>query len=170
MWTKASQAHSRKSKRLIQESVTRCDSVLTSERNRWEIEHVTRIAWRTKYDRFTTINISKYEHFTRKINRTYSHLVCSLWFPVFMGGFSGNPSWENIRPLRACVYASIMQRFRTVQDVGQLRKGLDLKNKWFNSVTKIWWTLQLVGFSFDKKSANVVTWKDKDYKYISSAW
>ena len=38
------------------------------------------IVWRTKYGRFTTKNISKYEHFTRKINKTYSHLVCPLCF------------------------------------------------------------------------------------------
>ena len=31
-----------------------------------------------KYGRFTTINILKYEHFTRKINKTYSHPVCPL--------------------------------------------------------------------------------------------
>ena len=30
--------------------------------------------------------------------------------------------------------------------------------------------LQLIGFSYDKKSANVVMWKDKEYEYISSAW
>ena len=60
-----------------------CDSVLTYERNRWEFDHVTRIAWGTKYGQFTTINISKYEHFTRKINRIYSHLVCLLWFRAF---------------------------------------------------------------------------------------
>ena len=30
--------------------------------------------------------------------------------------------------------------------------------------------LQLIGFSYDKKSANVVVWKDKEYEYISSAW
>ena len=29
--------------------------------------------------------------------------------------------------------------------------------------------LQLIGFSYDKKSANVVMWKDKEYEYISSA-
>ena len=29
----------------------------------------------TKYGRFTTINISKYEQFTRKINKTHSHPV-----------------------------------------------------------------------------------------------
>ena len=27
--------------------------------------------------------------------------------------------------------------------------------------------LQLIGFSYDKKSANVVMWKDKEYEYIS---
>ena len=36
-----------------------------------------------KYGRLTTLNIPKYEHFTRKINRTYSILVCPLWFLVF---------------------------------------------------------------------------------------
>ena len=30
----------------------------------------------------------------------------------------GNLSWENTRPLRACVYASIRQRFRTVHATG----------------------------------------------------
>ena len=34
---------------------------------------------------------------------------------------------------------------------------------------KIKWKLPLVGFSCDRKSANVVMWKDKEYKYISSA-
>ena len=33
-----------------------------------------------KYGRFTTINISKYEHFTCKINKTYSHPVNPLLF------------------------------------------------------------------------------------------
>ena len=36
-------------------------------------------------------------------------------------------------------------------------------------VIKIRWKIQLVRFSYDKKSANVVTWKDKEYRYISSA-
>ena len=36
-------------------------------------------------------------------------------------------------------------------------------------VIKIRWKIQLIRFSYDKKSANVVTWKDKDYRYISSA-
>ena len=56
------------------------------------------------------------------------------------------------------------------QDNGQLRKGLELHYKWCKSVIKIRWKLQLVGFSYDKKSANVVMWKDKEYEYISSAW
>ena len=30
--------------------------------------------------------------------------------------------------------------------------------------------LQLIGCSYEKKSANVVMWKDKVYEYISSAW
>ena len=29
--------------------------------------------------------------------------------------------------------------------------------------------IPLVGFSYEKKSANVVMWKDKEYEYISSA-
>ena len=32
----------------------------------------------TKYGRFTTINISKYEHFPRKTNRAYSYPVYPL--------------------------------------------------------------------------------------------
>ena len=56
------------------------------------------------------------------------------------------------------------------QDNGQLRKGLELHYKWCKSVIKIRWKLQLVGFSYNKKSANVVMWKDKEYEYISSAW
>ena len=31
-----------------------------------------------RYGRFTTTSISKYEHFTHKINKTYSHSVCPL--------------------------------------------------------------------------------------------
>ena len=30
--------------------------------------------------------------------------------------------------------------------------------------------LRLAGFSYDKKRAKVVMWKDKEYEYISSAW
>ena len=36
-------------------------------------------------------------------------------------------------------------------------------------VIKIGWKLQFVGFSFDKKSANIMMWKEKEYEYISSA-
>ena len=37
----------------------------------------SRVVW---LGRFTTINISKYEHLTPKISETYSHLVSPLWF------------------------------------------------------------------------------------------
>ena len=57
----------------------------------------------------------------------------------------------------------------TQQDIGQFRKGLELYHKLRTSSKKIQWKLQLVGFSYDKKSANVVTRKDKEYEYISSA-
>ena len=55
------------------------------------------------------------------------------------------------------------------QDIGQFRKGLDLYHKLYIPGDKIRWKLQLVGFSYDKKSANVVMWKDKEYEYVSSA-
>ena len=54
--------------------------------------------------------------------------------------------------------------------VGQRRKGLELFYKWCISIITIRWKLQLIGFSYDKKNANVVMWKDKEYEYISSAW
>ena len=57
----------------------------------------------------------------------------------------------------------------TQQDIGQFRKGLELYHKLSNTSNKIRQKLQLVGFSYDKKSANVVLWKDKEYEYISSA-
>ena len=60
-----------------------CDAVLSYESNRWKF-----IVRGTKYGRFTTINISKYEHFTRKINRICSHLVCTLCFPAFFAVLS----------------------------------------------------------------------------------
>ena len=56
------------------------------------------------------------------------------------------------------------------QDIGQLRKGLELSHKCCISVIEIRWKLQLVGFSYDEKSANVVMWKDKEYEYISRTW
>ena len=55
----------------------------------------------------------------------------------------------------------------TQQDIGQHRKGLEFGFH-FVSVIKMRWKLQMVGFSYDKKSANVVMWKDKEYEYISS--
>ena len=55
------------------------------------------------------------------------------------------------------------------QDIGQFRKELDLYHKLCIPGDKIRWKLQLVGFSYDKKSANVVMWKDKGYEYVSSA-
>ena len=58
----------------------------------------------------------------------------------------------------------------TQQDIGQLRKGLELHYNWCKSFIKIRWKLQLVWYSYDKKSANVVMWKDKKCEYISSAW
>ena len=58
----------------------------------------------------------------------------------------------------------------TQQDIGQFRKGLELNHELCISGNKIRWKLQLAGFSYDKKSANVVMWKDKEYEYISSAW
>ena len=57
----------------------------------------------------------------------------------------------------------------TQQDIGQFRKGLELNHELCISGNKIRWKLQLAGFSYDKKSANVVMWKDKEYEYISSA-
>ena len=54
------------------------------------------------------------------------------------------------------------------QNIGQFRKGLELYHKLFVSGNKIRWKLQLAGFSYDKKSANVVMWKDKEYEYILS--
>ena len=37
------------------------------------------------------------------------------------------------------------------------------------SGNKIGWKLQLIGFSYDQKSAIVVSWKDKEYEYILNA-
>ena len=58
----------------------------------------------------------------------------------------------------------------TQQNIGQFRKGLELYYKWYSSVTKTRWKQELVRFSYDEKSANVVTWEDKERKYICSAW
>ena len=47
------------------------------------------IAWRTKYGQFATINTSKYEYFTGKINKTYSYPVVSGDFCCFKLAFIG---------------------------------------------------------------------------------
>ena len=63
--------------RLIHECVTRC--VTRCQVTRGTVENLNtlqEIVWETKYGRFTTINISKYEYFTRKINKIYSCPVC----------------------------------------------------------------------------------------------
>ena len=51
------------------------------------------------------------------------------------------------------------------QDIGHLRKRLDLYNKCICAV-KMRLKLQQVRFWNDQKSANVVMWKDKEYEYI----
>ena len=64
-----------------------------------------------------------------------------------------NPGLESTRPLRACVYVSIRQKFRNVHATGyrsgKLKKGLTMQYK--------------------KKGVNVIMLKDKEYEYISSA-
>ena len=55
-----------------------CDSVLSKERNRWKFEHDIRNSMGNKIKSSYNENISKYEHFTHKINKTYSHHVCPL--------------------------------------------------------------------------------------------
>ena len=54
------------------------------ERNRWKFEHVIRNMWGTNYGRFTTVNISKYEYFTRK---NQHHLFASCVSVVVSGDF-----------------------------------------------------------------------------------
>ena len=51
---------------------TLCDALLSCERNR--SKHVTRNSMGN--ENMVDLNISKYEHFTGKINRSYSNLVC----------------------------------------------------------------------------------------------
>ena len=67
-------------------------------------------------------------------------------------------SWEQ---RWACVYASIRQKFRTEHTTGyrsaQERARTLLQMTYFC-------------YQYDKKSANVVTWKDKGYEYLSSVW
>ena len=53
--------------------------------------------------------------------------------------------------------------------VGKRRKGLELLQMIYSYYQNTM-GLQLIGCSYDKKSANVVMWKDKVYEYISSAW
>ena len=78
----AAHAHvSRKRQRLIPESVTRCVTrCLVTKGTVENLNTLKGIVWRAKYGRFTTINISKYKQFTRRINKTYSHPVCPLYF------------------------------------------------------------------------------------------
>ena len=95
----------------------------------------------------------------------------SWWLVGWIFGILG---YDNTQPFRACVYAGIRQRCRTFHATGywsgKLRKGLELHYKWCISVIKIRWKLQLVRFSYNEKSANVVMSKDKEWEYISSAW
>ena len=68
-----------KSKRVIPESVTRCVTRCYITRGSFEnLNTSKRIVWGEKYGRFVTINIAKYEHFTRKTIRIYPHFVCPL--------------------------------------------------------------------------------------------
>ena len=48
-------------------------------------------------------------------------------------------------------------------------EGLTLNANDIFLFLKIRWKLPLVGLSNDKKSADVIMWKDKEYKYLSSA-
>lgn len=43
--------------------------------------------WGTKYGRFTTLSIPKYEHFKYKNNKTKSILVCPMWYLVISAVF-----------------------------------------------------------------------------------
>ena len=73
-----------KSKRLIYESVTRCVTRCYVTRGSFEnLNTSKRIVWGEKYGRFVTINIAKYEHFTRKTIRIYPHFVCPLKYAAF---------------------------------------------------------------------------------------
>ena len=74
-----------------------------------------------------------------------------------MGWIFGNLGLENTRPLRPCVYASIRQRFRTVQVTGyrsaQERAENLLKLMCFCNQNMMETTIGR--FSYNKKSANV---------------
>ena len=91
------------------------------------------------------------------------HQYCQLIFRMHQ--LSHGPFDLVCRPVSAKGFALFTQ-----QDIGQFRKGLELYHELCISGNKIRWKLQLAGFSYDKKSANVVMWKDKEYEYISSAW
>ena len=78
---------------------------------------------------------------------------------------------EYMAPSSLCLYqyppeVSLCSRNRISVSSG---KGMELYHKLCISGNKIRWKLRLVGFSYDKNSANVVMWKDKENKYISSA-
>ena len=109
-------------------------------------------------------------------------MILLLWLLLISWGQGGTESsWDEFsetlvrrihrRPLRGCVSASIRQRFRTVHATGY-RSAQERAWVWLAlcSVIKMRWKLQMVGFSYDKKSANVVMWKDEEYEYISSKW
>ena len=59
-----------------------CDSVLSCESNRWEFEHVIRNNMGNEI--LSIYNDKHFEiwAFTRKIIKTFSYLVCPLWFLV----------------------------------------------------------------------------------------
>lgn len=82
---------------------------------------------------------------------------------LWAGGNWGLVSW--IYELTYPAEVSHCSGHRTAQ-----KRGLSLTTLIFFSVIKIRWTLLLVGFSYDKKGANVLMWKDKDNEYISSTW
>ena len=58
-------------------------------------------------------------------------------------------------------------------DIDRFRKGIKLYYKLCQIIimsgNKIGWKLQLIGFSYDQKSAIVVSWKDEEYEYILNA-
>ena len=80
-------------------------------------------------------------------------------------------SGEYTAPFELEFMPLIRQRFRTVHATGyrsvQERARTSLQMMYFSYENTM--KLQLIGFSYDKKSANAVMWKDKEYEYISSA-
>ena len=89
--------------------------------------------------------------------------LCGGFLETEVGRIQGPFELEFI-PVSARGFALFRQ-----QDIGHLRKGLDLYNKCI-SVVKMRLKLHQVGFWNDQKSSNVVMWKDKEYEYISSSW